>query len=504
MPLKCVSLTAVSINVAEVINIFHFNATYIQISCANEGVIAEISEKFTYDVEGAQHSSLVKNRLWDGKKRLFNRINNTLHFGLLPYLIMFAEQNKYEYVIEDILYNVLAKNADFDSDAYIKSLDIKSIVPYDYQIAAVSSLIKDKRRLCVSPTSSGKSFLMYCIIRWYLTHLNGKILLIVPRVDLIKQLIGEFKEYGDYDIVQHIHMIHEGTAKNGTGRIYVSTWQSIYKMPQKYFSQFVAVMGDEAHETICAESSKGIFDKCTNAYYRVGLTGTIKNAKTTKMVMEGVTGEYLQVTTTRKLMDEGKVSNLSIKCIVLKYNDEVRKKNQKLDYHKEQVFITTYAERNRIIALIADSINDGNVLILTKYLNHADLLLAALSQSKKKIFLITGDTETDERVKNKLATENLDNVIIIATEGVFATGISIKNLQNLINTTGGRSSIRLLQSIGRILRLDGKTNECTLFDIVDDFSWKMKKNHMLRHFFERVTIYSSEGFKFILKNLPIK
>lgn len=488
---------------SDTINIHYYNATYIQISCENRGVLSELSEHFTFEIENARFNPLVENHLWDGKIRMFNLINGTIYAGLLSHVIKFIEDRKYEYTIEDKLFAVLAKNNDFNANEYIKSLNIRSITPHDYQISAVEYMIRNKRTLCISPTSSGKSFLMYCLIRWYLDNLKGKILIIVPLVDLVKQLVPEFETYSDFDIQSLIHTIYDGSEKNSNKRIFISTWQSIYKMPKKYFEQFSAIIGDEIHETGTAKSSKGIFDKSTNAHYRIGLTGTIKKTKVHRLVLEGVTGQLLQVTTTKKLMDEGKVSKLAIKCVVLKYSDSIRNSNKKMDYNDEQHFITKYAKRNEIIAKLAIGIKDENVLILSKSLDHIELLKKELENCGKTIFVITGDTDGDIRLKNKLETEVLTNVIIIATEKIFSTGISIKNLQNLIMTTGGKSNTRILQSIGRILRLDGKFNKCTLYDFVDDFSYKKKKNYMLAHFLERVQIYSSEKFEFVLININL-
>ena len=485
------------------IHIHYYNAAHVQISCENHGILNEISDHFSFEIEGARFNPLVKNHMWDGHIHLLNRSNNTIYAGLLPHIIKFAEDRKYQYTIDQKLFNVLAKNADFNGAEYIKSLNIKSIIPHDFQINAVEHIIKHKRCLCLSPTSSGKSFLIYCLLRWYLQNLKGKILVIVPLIDLTQQLLEEFKQYSSFDIASEVHLIHGGIDKLSDKRIICSTWQSLYKMPKKYFEQFDAILFDECHETLCSKASKGIADKCVNAEYRVGLTGTIKKTKLNRLVLEGNTGELLQVTTTKKLMDDGKVSKLSIKCVILKYPPSIRKDNKKLSYDEEKRFITQYATRNKIIAKLAIGIKDENVLILSKSLDHIAALQEELEHSGKKIFVITGDTDTDIRIKNKLETELLTNVIIIATEKIFSTGISVKNLQNLIMTTGGKSNTRILQSIGRILRLDGKLNKCTLYDFVDDFSFGKKKNYMLKHFFERVQIYGEEGFEFVLNNINL-
>jgi superfamily II DNA or RNA helicase len=486
------------------ITIYSFDETYIQLSSTNDGVIAELSDFFTFDVPNAKYDERVKNGYWDGKIHLYKRANGTLYKGLLNHVIKFAKDRQYDVIIEEELKESLKINSSFDPQSFISTLNIENIVPYDFQVSTIGKIIQDKRKLILSPVNSGKSLIMYCILRWYLDNVDGKILILVPSVDLILQLIQEFKDYcPHFNIDSLVHQIYQGQPKNSNKRIYLSTWQSIYEQKETYFKQFDAFIGDEAHE-ITAKCAKHVLESCVNAQYKVGLTGTVKDTQTHKIVLEGLTGELLEVTTSKKLIEEGRSSKILIKCLILKYSEAVRKANAKFKYPDEQKFIVTNKERNRAIALLATGIKNENVLILTQYIEHTELLAKALENSGKKIFVITGDTEKDIVIENKLSMELSNDCIIIATFGKFQRGINIKNLQNLIMATGTKSFIRLCQSIGRVLRLDGKTNTCTLWDFVDDFSYKKEQNYLLTHFFDRIKIYNNQGFPFILKNINIK
>ena len=485
----------------DVINIYSFDETYIQLGSNNPGILSELSDYFTFDVPNAKYDERVKKGWWDGKLHLYKRTNSTIYKGLLNHVIKFANDRKYKITLEKEL---TKENSIFDVENFIKSLNIKDITPYDFQISTVKTIIENKRQLVLSPVNSGKSLIMYCILRWYLQNIDEKILILVPSVDLILQLLQEFKDYcPDFDIESHVHKIYQGQEKNSKKRIYLSTWQSIFKQPKEYFQQFGAFIGDEAHE-ISAKSAKHVLESCTNAEYKVGLTGTVKDTETHRLVLEGLTGELLEVTTTKKLIEQGRSSAISIKCLILKYSEEIRKANIKFKYPDEQKFIVTHTERNRAIALLATGIKNENVLILTQYIEHIEILTKALEKSGKKIFIITGDTEKDQVIENKLSAELSNDIIILATFGKFQRGINIKNLQNLILATNTKSFIRLCQSIGRILRLDGKTNTCKLYDIVDDFGYKKQKNYLLEHFFERIKIYNDQGFPFVLKNINMK
>ena len=87
-----------------------------------------------------------------------------------------------------------------------------------------------------------------------------------------------------------------------------------------------------------------------------------------------------------------------------------------------------------------------------------------------------------------------DNAIIVASYGTFSTGINIRNLHNIIFASPSKSRIRNLQSIGRGLRKTDDGKDTTLYDIIDDISWKSRKNYGILHADERLRIYGREKF----------
>ena len=122
----------------------------------------------------------------------------------------------------------------------------------------------------------------------------------------------------------------------------------------------------------------------------------------------------------------------------------------------------------------------------------------------REVFFVYGKTDVEQREQVRHITENESDAIIVASYGTFSTGISIRNLKNIIFASPSKSRIRVLQSIGRQLRKSDKQDLARLYDIGDDLSWKSYKNHTLRHFMERMKIYKSEGFDFKLVNIPLK
>ena len=168
--------------------------------------------------------------------------------------------------------------------------------------------------MLLSPTASGKSLIIYLLVRWF----SSKTLIIVPTTSLVAQLQKDFKDYG-YDSNKYVHEIMAGREKTTDVPIIISTWQSIYKMPKKWFDQFDVVIGYEAH-LFKAKSLTSILTKLEDCKYRFGLTGTLDGSQTHRLVLEGLFGAVKQVTTTKELMDKSNLANLTSKALVRKHD----------------------------------------------------------------------------------------------------------------------------------------------------------------------------------------
>jgi len=126
-----------------------------------------------------------------------------------------------------------------------------------------------------------------------------------------------------------------------------------------------------------------------------------------------------------------------------------------------------------------------------------------LSNQKRKIFFVSGETKTEDREAIRRITEKERDAIIVASYGTFSTGINIRNLHNIIFASPSKSRIRTLQSIGRGLRKGDAKVSCNLFDIGDDLTWKSKKNYTMLHMIERIKLYNEEEFKYKLEKINL-
>jgi superfamily II DNA or RNA helicase len=483
---------------------------YVRILSEDEGMLYELAEFFTYEYPGARFTPQYRAKLWDGKVRMYDIMRKTLYVGLVKYVESFAFERGYE--IEWV--NQVITRTDVDSETVAKFAEWltpmghgKPIEIRDYQLEAVHKAIQDERVLLLSPTASGKSFIIYTTMRWHLNE-GRKQIIIVPTTSLVEQLYTDFADYSSengWRVDKHCQKLYSGFTKEFTSDVLITTWQSIYKQPKAWFNQFEVIFGDEAHQ-FKAKSLTTVMEKLTEVRYRVGTTGTLDNKKVHKLVLEGIFGPMHRVTTTKQLMDSQRLANLNITCILLKYDDITRQGRKNNQYQDEMDFLVTHDRRNNFISNLAVK-SKGNTLVLFQYVEkHGRVLLDLINQKVRegrKVFFVYGGTETTDREAIRHITEDESDAIIIASFGTFSTGINIPSIENVIFASPSKSKIRNLQSIGRGLRLkDGKT-ECNLYDIADDLSWKSWKNHTLHHFAERIKTYSEEKFDYKLVEVKI-
>jgi superfamily II DNA or RNA helicase len=329
-------------------------------------------------------------------------------------------------------------------------------------------------------------------------------LLIVPTTSLVEQMYTDFQSYG-YDSEQHCHKQYAGKDKTTDKFLTITTWQSIYKNPPEYFEQYDFVLGDEAHQ-FKAKSLGTIMGNLTNTKYRIGCTGTLDGTQTHKLVLEGLFGAVLKVTTTKELIDDKQLAEFKIKCLILKYPEPICKESRAWDYQAEMDYIVKNNARNAFIKNLTLSL-EGNTLVLFQYVEkHGKELMRLIDAEKKhrKVFFVYGNTDVEVREEVRAITEKESDAIIIASYGTFSTGINIRNLHNVIFASPSKSRVRNLQSIGRVLRKGENKESAVLFDIADDFRVGKHVNFTLKHFIERVKIYEEEKFKYKFYNIELK
>jgi len=467
---------------------------YSQIEC-ERSITKELNEYFSFEVPGAKFMPSFKNRLWDGKIRLFDIRNNQIYVGLSEYIYKFATAKKYT------ISGGVRTPLEIDVGTVQSFIDgLQSTVTIrDYQLDAVQHSIRNGRSILVSPTASGKSFIIYILIRYYQQILdNSHILLLVPRSSLVEQMYTDFQDYG-WNSEKFCHRIYAGKDKTSPKLVHISTWQSIYQLPKKHFEKYKVIIGDEVH-TFAAKSLKTIMQKTTDCPYKFGLTGTLDDAESHHLVLEGLFGTVKKVTTTKALIDSKQISDLKIIGIVLTYS---KKECIIRDYNKEIKFITEHPQRNNLIRNLCIDLK-GNTLVLFSLIKHGQLLHELIKERadvNRKTFFVFGGTDSETREKIRGIVETERDAIVVASFGVFSTGINIRNLHNIIFASPYKSRIRNLQSIGRGLRTHESKAIARLYDIADNFN---NNNHTMKHFIKRIGIYNQEEFDYEIIKINLK
>ena len=468
------------------------NEVYLQIFSKEPHVHQELADYFTFEVPEAKY--LKKNpryKYWDGTIRLYSPKTGELYHGLRKHLQTWADEKQYsiQYEKNDWYGDIVDDNKFVSLPAVKVFMDkISTLNPRDYQYNAVYEALKTNRKLLLSPTGSGKSLMIYSIVRYYAATAK-KILIVVPTTSLVEQMVNDFISYG-WNADDFVHKIYSGKDKTTDKPIIISTWQSIYKFPKRYFDDIDCVIGDEAH-LFKSKSLTGIMTKLHNAKYRFGFTGTLDGSKTHKWVLEGLFGDCERVTKTDDLIKSGFLSKFRIKVLLCKHAP------QHFDtYHDEMEYLVEHKGRNNLIKNLVKDI-EGNTLVLFNYVEkHGEPLYELINSNvdpSRKLFFVHGGTDVEDREEVRQITETEDNAIIIASYGTFSTGINIKRLHNIIFASPSKSRIRNLQSIGRVLRKGKGKDIATLYDIADDIGGQ---NYTLKHLNERVTIYNEENFKY--------
>ena len=468
------------------------NEVYVTVHSNEEYVHRELSDYFTFEVPEAKY--LKKNpryKYWDGTIRLYSPSTGALYHGLVDHLQTWANEKQYvvEYEKNDWYGDIVDDNKFVSLPAVKVFMDkISTIKPRDYQYKAVYEALKNNRKLLLSPTGSGKSLMIYSIVRYYAATAK-KILIVVPTTSLVEQMVNDFISYG-WNATAHVHKIYSGKDKNTDKPIIISTWQSIYKFPKRYFDDIDCVIGDEAH-LFKSKSLTGIMTKLHNAKYRFGFTGTLDGSKTHKWVLEGLFGSYEQVTKTEELIKSGYLSKFRIKILLCKHAPQYFD-----SYHDEMEYLVEHKGRNNLIKNLVKDI-EGNTLVLFNYIEkHGTPLYDLINNNvddARKVFFVHGGTEVEDREEVRKITETESNAVIVASYGTFSTGINIKRLHNIIFASPSKSRIRNLQSIGRVLRKGEGKDIATLYDIADDIGGQ---NYTLKHLNERVNIYNDENFRY--------
>lgn len=492
-----------------------FDEVWMRLS-ADKAVLSEIFDYFSVYAKDFMYNPMYKNHVWNGKINFFKGKQRLMGIGLFWMLMDFAKEREYPVQVTDELKSALLDNISLeDFTEELQELDMSAygekIQLRDYQMYGIYSALKNKRRVFVSNTSSGKSAIIYGITRLIEPRIQGKTLIIVPSTNLVEQMYGDFEDYSSDDkgwnTEDTISRLYASHKYDPSKQVLISTWQSLQKKDLDFFEQFKCVIADECH-TVKSNMLQKILSQCKDAEYRFGFTGSMPKDKCEGMTIVANLGKVQVLSTTKEAMERGYVANLKINCKVLKH--DLTRDLKSLNYQDEIDYLCTLDARTDYICDLARSLEGNTVILTARVDSHGKVIYDKLKENPngKEVFEIFGDVKVKDRECIRQTMEERSNCITVGNFQCIQQGWSVRNLDNLIFAYPSKSSIRVIQSIGRILRKKEGKDFATLYDIGDSFVKVGKdvtegKNHTFRHFRERMGIYSEEGFDYTLEEVSI-
>ncbi|QBQ76942.1 putative helicase [Escherichia phage vB_EcoM_WFK] len=501
------------------IKVHFYDFSHVRIEC-DESTFYELRDFFSFEADGYKFNPKYRYGNWDGRIRLLD-YNRLLPYGLVGQIKKFCSNMSYSVWIDPKIFETEDLTRE-DFDAWLSKQEIYSgnakIEPHWYQKDAVYEGLVNRRRILNLPTSAGKSLIQALLARYYLENYEGKILIIVPTTALTTQMANDFV---DYRLFSHsmIKKIGGGADKADKSKndapIIVGTWQTVVKQPKEWFSQFGMMMNDECH-LATGKSISSIIAGLNNCMFKFGLSGSLRDGKANVMQYVGMFGEIFRPVSTSKLMEDGQVTELKINSIFLRYPDEFTVKLKGKTYQEEVKIITGLKRRTKWIAQLSVKLakKDENAFVMFKHVTHGKEIFEAIKElGYEKVYYVSGEVDTETRNALKVMAENGKGIIIVASYGVFSTGISVKNLHHVIFAHGVKSKIIVLQTVGRVLRKHGSKAVATVWDLIDDAGVKPKSlntkkkythlNYLLKHGIDRIQRYADEKFNYVMKTINL-
>lgn len=500
------------------------NKNFLQIVDCSDDEFKQLQYSFRKKIKNWKFHPQVKRKIWDGYISYMDA-SGRIPVGLWHELKTVCKEHGFELNFEDFdLFESSFTKQDFLEWVKTTSFFDKKgdkIEPRDYQISSTWSILKHKMSISEIATSAGKTLIIYMVMEFLRQRKElNKMLIIVPNISLIIQTYEDFQNYSNKSTELIMQMISGDTSKeiDEDTQVVIGTFQSLVKQSPEFFKEFNVVCVDEAHFTQ-AKSVKDTIAKCVSAVWRFGLSGTLERDDfAERLTLQAYLGPMVNKVSAEFLFQNKYATPVQIKIIRLQYLDDdrreklyqIRKRRNTIDGAKildiERKVVIESEER---LAFICDIVNKTtkNTLVLfhnvkADYGKKIQERLLDLSNDRD-VFYVDGETDSEKREYFKHSLESGENKILIASFGTFSTGISIKNIHNIIFAESFKSDKIIRQSIGRGMRLHADKSKTNIIDIVDDYSYNGDKNFLLRHMEDRIKIYDGQGFPYKIYNVNL-
>lgn len=352
----------------------------------------------------------------------------------------------------------------------------------DFQVFAVNKTFEERCGILEMATGSGKSLTCAAIAKQYQQH--GKVILIVPSIDLVKQTAETFRNVG-FDSVGEFYgkeKIVEATT--------ISTWQSLIHYPE-ILDGVVCLIADECHEYSAKEVHELLTVAAKNVPCRFGFTGTVPKADINLRQLTSSLGPVIYTKKAWELQEAGILATCDIDVLIY-HEDEIELDNTFKDYHEEAKYLANSKPRRKEIAKkILEVSETGNTLVLVKNIENGERLCELIPGS---VFMY-GANSSKQRTHEYKSIQEGENKVLICTYGIASTGIDIPRLFNVVIIDAGRDIITIIQSIGRGLRKFADKSHVKIHDITSNLKFSKK------HYLQRCKLYKEHRYPYMI--IPI-
>lgn len=460
----------------------------------------EIRERFSVTNEGAKYARY-KNRFAPSRKYIITatgRFDPGMFFEIRKFIKDNAPDTRIH--VDDQLRQVIfpSYNKEYKSPRPDLSLELR-----DYQRDIVDKCLKMGRGVTILATAGGKTLTMASLIESvYKENKNIKCLVLVPDLGLVNQTNADFRDYR----VSFLHSKWTGSDAINLGSNVIIANMGIMqsdKSDVSWVQDIDLLIIDEVHKLRKDNKINNIIKKIRTSH-KFGFTGTMPESVLDQWNIIGKIGPVLYERNSFQLRQQDYVASVKVQVIKIEYKDKPKVyPNDRFDptakFRREHQFIAKNPFRNGIISKMGERF-DNNCLIMVDYIEHGEELYGILSSAckDKQIFFIRGDVEVEERERVKKMMEQQNNVVCIAISKIFSTGINIKNLHYIVFAGGGKAKVKIIQSIGRGLRLHKDKKGVIIIDIADMLHYCQK------HYEKRLKLYKGEKINYGVKKIKEK
>ena len=478
-----------------------------EVNCRFYGLDAntrrQCSQAVKFFDKGAQYSWAVKMGHWDGYHSYFNVASATTFINLLDRLIPVLDKNGYDIEVKDFRDNTVYSFEPVTKDVLSNitwpkghAREGEQVELQEHQVRGINALLKNPHGLIEAATGFGKTLVCACLAEKALKY--GRMIIIVPNVDLVTQTTKVLKQMG-IDAGEFY-----AKKKELDKPVVICTWQSInafYKKPRgmeqltedeirEVLEGVHAIIADEAH----GMKAKVIKDLFTNQFKNVplrwGMTGTIPKDPAEAVLLEINLGKTVLEVHTKELQDAGFLANAEIDIFHLV------EKTKFVDHHAELDELISDPERIAYYATLLKSIVEtGNTLVIFNRRITGEMLMNEFEGSDIDVDYVHGGIDPKTRGERYAHVQKNDNTLTFATAGVAAVGIDIQRLHNLVTIEIGKSFVRVMQTLGRGLRKGSDKDMIHVYDIC----WTTKYSN--RHKNERIAHYKEKQQKHTLHKI---